>query len=458
MSVEIHPADHRPTANELPVAPRGPVARIVAGSLAIGIVAALVLTMLVFAGGRESAITGSVLLAFGFGWAMMGVLFDRLTNRPQRWTAVPAVAMGVTGLGLLVFTPENAVMTFLGWVWPVPMLAFAVFIWVRIRRDLPGRGRWTVAPVVAVLGIASIAAVYEDVAVVYDQHTYAAPGRSYDVGGHRLYLDCRGHGGPTVVLFNGLGEVTASWARIVPRVDATTRVCAYDRAGQGWSGDVDGAQDGVTAAIDLHTLLRVAGEHGPFVLVGHSIGGTYALTYAARYPGQVAGMVLLDSSSPEQFTKIPSYAGQYAVIHRIEALTPTLNRLGIGRLIAAVAPSQLPGAAADQVRALTASAHGARNARDDWSILHKVFGQAQALTSFGSHPLAVLTATESLHGTGGWAAAQDKLAALSSNRLHQVVDSTHLGLQEDPQPSTQAANAIDDVITAVRTGSQLHRR
>ena len=75
------------------------------------------------------------------------------------------------------------------------------------------------------------------------------------MGGHRLYLDCRGHGGPTVVLFNGLGEVTASWARIVPQVDATTRVCAYDRAGQGWSGDVDGAQDGVTAANDLHRLL-----------------------------------------------------------------------------------------------------------------------------------------------------------------------------------------------------------
>jgi pimeloyl-ACP methyl ester carboxylesterase len=315
-----------------------------------------------------------------------------------------------------------------------------------------------VAPVVAVLGLASVGAVYEDIAVVRDKHTYAAPGRSYDVAGHRLYLDCRGHGSPTVVLFNGLGEVSASWARIVPRVQATTRVCAYDRAGQGWSGDVDGAQDGVTAASDLHTLLKVAGEQGPFVLVGHSIGGTFALTYAARFPGQVAGMVLLDSSSPEQFTKIPSYPRQYAVVHRVEALAPTLSRLGIGRLIAALSPSHLPSPAADQVRALTASAHGARNVRDDWSILHKVFGQAQALTTFDDHPLAVLTASETLNGTGGWGAAQDKLAALSSNRLHQVIDSTHIGLLEDPHPSTQAAGAIHDVITAVRTGSPLNSR
>ncbi len=452
MSIKIHPADHRRTPNDVPVAPSGPFARIVAGSLVTGIVTALASTLLVFDGGRESTITGSMLLSFGFGWATMGVLFDRLTNRPQRWTAVPAVAMGVSGLGLLVFTAENAAMTFLGWMWPAPMLALAVYVWVRIRRDLPGRSRWMLAPVVAVLGIVSVAATYENVAVVRDQHTYAAPGTSYDVGGHRLYLDCRGHGGPTVVLFNGLGEVTASWARIVPQVDTTTRVCAYDRAGQGWSGDVDGAQDGVSAANDLHRLLKLAGEHGPFVLVGHSIGGTYALTYAARYPGQVAGMVLLDSSSPEQFTKIPSYAGQYAVMHRVMALAPTLSRLGIGRLVAAVAPSHLPTPAADQLRALTASAHGARNTRDDWSILHKVFGQAQALTTFGSRPLAVLTATESLQGTGGWAAAQDKLAGLSSNRLHQVVDSTHMGLLEDRQPSARAANAIDDVITAVRTG------
>jgi pimeloyl-ACP methyl ester carboxylesterase len=430
----------------------------VAGSLVTGLVIALVLTLLVFPAARESTVTGLVLLGFGFGWAMMGVLFDRLTNRPQRWTAVPAVAMGVAGLALLVLTPENGALTFLGWVWPVPMLALAVYVWVRVRRDLPGRGRWMVAPVVAVLGLAAVGAVFEDVAVVRDQHTYAGPGRSYDVGGHRLYLDCRGHGSPTVVLFNGLGEVSASWARIVPRVDATTRVCAYDRAGQGWSGDVDGAQDGVTAAGDLHMLLKVAGEQGPFVLVGHSIGGTFALTYAARYPGQVAGMVLLDSSSPEQFTKIPSYPGQYAVVHRVEALTPTLFRLGIGRLIAAVTPSHLPAAAADQVRALTASAHGARNVRDDWSILHRVFGQAQALTTLGHHPLAVLTATESLNGTGGWAAAQNKLAALSSNRLHQVIDSTHIGLLEDPHPSTQAAGAIHDVITAVRTGSPLNSR
>ena len=118
------------------------------------------------------------------------------------------------------------------------------------------------------------------------------------MGDHDLHLDCRGQGQPTVVLVSGLGEFSASWARIVDGVAPTTRVCAYDRAGQGWSDDVDHPQDGMAAAEDLHALLAAAGETGPFVLVGHSIGGPYAMTYADQYADEVAGMVLLDSTSP----------------------------------------------------------------------------------------------------------------------------------------------------------------
>ena len=198
------------------------------------------------------------------------------------------------------------------------------------------------AVIAGVLAVAAVGATFENISVVRDQHAYAAPGKTYNVNGHELYLDCRGQGGPTVVLFNGMGEVSVSWARIVDQTDTHTRVCTYDRAGQGWSGDVDQPQDGLTVARDLHSLLQEAGEHGPFVLVGHSIGGTYALTYAAQHPQQVAGMVLLDSSSPYQFTAMPAYAGQYAVMRRGLAVLPTLYRLGLGRLVYAVQPSTCP--------------------------------------------------------------------------------------------------------------------
>jgi len=82
-----------------------------------------------------------MLVAFALGWAMLGVLSSRFTNRPQRWSAVPAVAMGVSGLALVVLTPENATLTAMSWIWPVPILALVAYIWVRARGDLPGTHR-----------------------------------------------------------------------------------------------------------------------------------------------------------------------------------------------------------------------------------------------------------------------------------------------------------------------------
>ena len=112
------------------------------------------------------------------------------------------------------------------------------------------------------------------------------PGRLVDVGGHKLHINCTGTGSPTVVLEPGLGEPSTAMAWIAPDVAATTRVCVYDRAGRGWSESAGAPQDGVQVATDLHTLLDRAGEHGPYVLAGHSAGGLYVLNFAAALPGR----------------------------------------------------------------------------------------------------------------------------------------------------------------------------
>ena len=457
MSVTTTPATGRPETDRPAPATPGPWGRIVSGSVAAGLISAVALVATVGAGAAECVVTALLLLAFGLGWALLGLLSARFTDRPQGWTVVPAAAMAGTAVGLLTAAPDTATMSTLGWVWPVPTLGLAVWSAVQIRRHLPRRGRWILAPVVAVLALAPLAATYENVVAAHDRETFrAAPGTTYVVDGHRLHLDCRGQGGPTVVLENGLGEVSASWSRVVAQV-GSTRVCTYDRAGQGWSDDA-GHQDGIAAAHDLHAALAVAGEHGPYVLVGHSIGGPYALVYASEYPDDVAGMVLLDSSSPEQFTVIPSYAGQYAVMRRALAAMPLLNGLGLGRLTAAVSPSHLPAAAGSQVEALTASARAAADFRAEWNGLPVLFDQAQAVTSLGTHPLVVLTASESLDDTGGWAEAQRSLAALSDNRQERVVESTHAGLLEDPHGAAESARAIAETVAAIHGGTDLPRR
>ena len=108
--------------------PSGPIARIVAGSFLLGLVGALFLSLVVFAGASEHVITGSALLAFAAGWTMLAVLSIRLTNQPQRWAIVPAAYMGVVGAAFLLFAPGDDGLRLMGWVWPAPALALAVWI------------------------------------------------------------------------------------------------------------------------------------------------------------------------------------------------------------------------------------------------------------------------------------------------------------------------------------------
>ena len=174
---------------------RGRTRLIIAGSLLSGALLAVVLPLLVFAGTTESAVTGSALLGFAIGWAMLALLSTRLTDQPQRWAWVPAAALGGTGLGLVLAAPDAPGLTAAGWVWPPLLLALAVWIGMRVRRAMSA-GRWLLYPVVVVMTVAAIGGAAETVGLAADQHTYAMPGRLYDVGGHRLHLDCTGSGGP----------------------------------------------------------------------------------------------------------------------------------------------------------------------------------------------------------------------------------------------------------------------
>jgi pimeloyl-ACP methyl ester carboxylesterase len=426
---------------------------IVAGSLAAGLVAALALVGAPFIPAREHVLTGVVLLGFAFGWVLLVVLSVRFTDQPQRWAVTPVVFFAVAGLISLLPT-GSVVQKVFGWVWPPLLLGLVVWMIIRARRQLRSRTRrWIVYPLLTVLALASIGGGYETVRESNDATAYPPPGQLIDVGGHRLHLNCTGSGSPTVVLEPGLGEVSPAMAWIAPVVARDTRVCVYDRAGRGWSDPADGPQDAVQTTTDLHTLLDHAHIPGPYVLAGHSFGGLYILTFAATYPDQVAGMVLLDSTAPVPGPVPPTKAGSYDLVGRISALLPALAHLGAAHLIGDSYDS-LPPRSRDEARATVSTAHSVKSFISEFFEGSTATHQAASLVDFGSKPLIVVTAGRGHDAS--WLAAQDKLATLSTNSRHQIVaDATHASLVLDKTDAAAASQAIRDVVAAVRTSRPL---
>jgi len=436
---------------------KGHIGLTVAGSLLSGLVAAIVLVVGPFRGSQEHVITGAVLLAFAFGWALLAVLSTLWTDQPQRWAAVPAAFMGLFGAGLIVFAPDARALNVVSWLWPLPVLALVVWMIAAARQQLRSRTRrWLLYPVFGVLALAAIGGAYQTVAGAVDRASAAMPGQLIDVGGHRLYLYCTGSGSPTVVLQSGAGESSAYWGWIAPAVARDTRVCVYDRAGRGFSEPAPSPQDGIGAATDLHTLLDRAHVAGPYVLVGHSSGGPYVQIFAARYPDQVAGMVLLDGQPPNVLTKLPGFPAFLNTYRTVTALFPSLARIGVFRLVDLASYGSLPPQARDEERATQSSAELARSQHDEFAELQTALKQAQALKTIGDKPLIVVTAAK--EAQDGWLPLQDEMAALSTDSLHRVLPkATHASLIEDKGDAAMASQAIHDVVESVRAGTPLTR-
>jgi len=418
---------------------RSPVLAIL-GSLGTGAVLAIAFLLGPASGGSEPLVSGSVLLAFGLGWGLMAVLSTRFSAQPQGWTVTPSAFLGLIGLGLIAIQPDPAAMDLLSWIWPPALAALTIWMIMQVRRHLIGRGRWLLVPVIATLLVFAIGGGLTTVSGATGAGPSAASGELVDVGGRRLYIECTGSGSPTVILQAGLSASSSSWARIAPAVAASTTVCAYDRAGHGRSDEAAAPQDGIALATDLHTLLERAGVAGPYVLAAHSSGGPYVRVFAARYPDQVAGMVLLDAQPADAFTALPTYPATYTTLRLLGTLSPTLARVGLlGPIL---------GLSADE-----STVAAARGGRDEIVALPAALQQALASTSLGDRPLIVVSA-----GSGqqeGWLEAQDRLPGLSTASVHRVLaDATHNSLISGAD-ATASRQAILDIVASVRAGTAL---
>jgi len=285
-------------------------------------------------------------------------------------------------------------------------------------------------------------------------------GQMVDAGGHRLRMivSGTGHPGPTVILECGIGGSTASsWAWEQRDVERFAPVVSYDRAGLGASDPGPLPRDGQRLVAELHTALEHAGLRPPYVFVGHSYGGLLARIFTDRYPAEVAGAVLVESSHPSVSTAPARPVRRYM---GLLPLAPWAARLGLMRLYIALAHVDLKRLPEPERREqhdfLSSSRHWTGIVRElrAWGPLTNP--EAARTHGFGTRPLAVLTAENSAHRWGGWTAMQAAAAQLSTDSIHAIVPgATHGSAVTDSASAAFVSAAIRDVVTAVRQGSRL---
>lgn len=324
-------------------------------------------------------------------------------------------------------------------------------IWSFIERSL-------LAAVVAILLLAIAGTLYQTASAEADREKFPAPGDLIDVGGFKMHIHCMGEGSPTVILETLSGGTSSYWGWVQPEVAKTIRVCVYDRAGRGWSGpDPEPITLGRTVR-NLHTLLTNARIEGPYVLVGHSIGGIYVRQYAADYPDEVSGMVLVDASHPGQFERYPEMSKENDGYLHMSTAFPGLARLGISRLYFALGGeidfADMKEPEKTEIKALWSSPEYFVSQRAEVITGPAIFADGQKLGHLGDLPLMVISAGK--NASGGWDELQNELASLSSNSIHiRLETATHASLAFNPNDAHEVSMGILNVVEAVRTGQRL---
>jgi len=301
--------------------------------------------------------------------------------------------------------------------------------------------RWFKIPLlmllVAILAVLTVGFVYEQVGRAHDARNLPPRiGRAVNVNGRSMNLYCSGEGTPTVIFESGGDEPGYSWLPVQPKVAQFTRACWYDRAGIGWSDPPPQPRTSASITGDLHELLRAAGEKPPYVLVGASVGGEYVRVFAARFPAEVAGMVLVDSSHPDQhepaFMLGPMNRMSSTERRLICAATPLAVRFGLLRFLLPRSrqSSATPGFTAEEARILNtledqprsvaaageqscAATRGGAVIEEGGTGNPEVDGAARRAGILDDRPLVVLTA-------GRYFAPDDPLMAKEAANFHDV--------------------------------------
>lgn len=289
-----------------------------------------------------------------------------------------------------------------------------------------------------------------------------APGQLVDVGGYKMHIYCTGQGSPTVIMAAGFSEFSTTWAYVQPEVARFTRVCVYDRAGMGRSEPGKDARTATNMVKELHTLLANAQVEGPYLLVGHSMGGMLLRVYAFTYPEQVAGLVLVDSQHedlPARFPKIQQVNEAYFKSFNTLSL---LSSLGLMALMPQTIPDPpLPQELFAQYRTALATGWFFETTLAELNTMGQSTAEVRALqiTSLGDLPLIVLSAGQytafpafsDAENQDIWQALQEfqtRLATLSTNSQQIIAEKSGHFVHHD-QPEL-VIGAIQELVAVSR--------
>lgn len=301
-----------------------------------------------------------------------------------------------------------------------------------------------------IVALAGLGAVYQAAATAYDGRRYPPPGRLVDVGGYSLHLYCTGaplQGRATIILEQGGGGTSLGWFLVQPELARATQVCSYDRAGLGWSDPRPEPRDGAQIANELHQLLHNAGISGPYVLVGHSYGGLFVRAYAASYPDDVAGLVLLDSAHPDQWARTSDGQARYAQDSRIASIARALARLGVLRILPnplTTAPVALAPQQAAEWQAIYSTTKFWDAFEAETRAIPTTMAQLRSAAALPpAIPVLVVSAGEHMRADPGWAMFQRELAALTPSSTPTVIPgATHESVWAEPQGAQASVAAI----------------
>ncbi|GIL15593.1 MAG: hypothetical protein BroJett039_07660 [Chloroflexota bacterium] len=294
---------------------------------------------------------------------------------------------------------------------------------------------------------------YQALSEANDERAYPPPGQLIDVGGYKLHLYCIGDGAPTVILDAAFPAQVSNWIWVQSQIAKTTRVCSYDRAGHGWSDLGPEPRDAQQQARELKTLLEKADEQGPFVLVGHSLGGLYVREFADMFPDQVAGMALIEGSHPDSWKRQNMTEGVGADAGMLN-VAPMLARVGFfraGLFPVPKADAALPELQRNEEQAYFNSVKYFENLRAVNNSFSAALQQVRETKNIGAKPLAIVVGAASENFQGVLRELQEDLLNLSTNSVFISVDgATHSGLVDDERFAGETANAILKIVEAAR--------